>query len=71
MLPNEAGNDPPENQPSPNIDVLVKSVELDLELVPFSSKLSDLPAEPALKGMPKVSPKITRHDSKITLQQTP
>ena len=54
MLPEAPGDETVEKPPSPNIDVLVKSAELDLELVPFSSKLSDPPPEPALKGMPKV-----------------
>ena len=54
---NDQDNDQPKTQPSPSIDVLVKSAELELELVPFSSKLSDLPADSDLIGMPKVAAK--------------
>ena len=54
ILPPKNESDQAKNQPSPSIDVLVKSAELELELVPFSSKLSDLPADSDLIGMPKV-----------------
>ena len=69
MLPEAPGGETVEKPPSPNIDVLVKSAELDLELVPFSSKLSDPPPEPALKGMPKV--KIRACISSYWIKQTP
>ena len=68
---NDQENDQPKNeQPSPCIDVLVKSAELELELVPFSSKLSDLPADSDLIGMPKVATENHLYSNE-SIKQTP